>query len=102
MRAAIEPIHLGEVVMERMTRIDQLTIVRNHVRRGFDSHRQDVDGEKVVEVSVEVGWLDGEVEELVFSETVGFPTMIDGKESTRDWYAEWRAETLSGEGADGR
>lgn len=94
MRAAIDPIYLGEVLMERMTRIDQLTIVRNHVRRGFDAHQQDVDGEKVTEISVEVGWLDGDVEELVFSRLVGFPILVDGKESNRDWYAEWRAETL--------
>lgn len=97
MRAAIDPIYLGEAVMERMTRLDQLTIVRNHVRRGFDSHRQDVDGERVTEVSVEVGWLDGDVETLVFDRLVGFPTEIDGSPASRDWYAEWKEETLAAE-----
>lgn len=95
MRAAIDPIYLGEVVMERMTRIDQLTIVRNHVRRGFVSHDEDVDGHKVTELSVDVGWLDGDVETLVFDRMVGFPLMIDGEPAKRDWYAEWKAETLS-------
>lgn len=97
MRAAIDPIYLGEVVMERMTRLDQLTIVRNHVRRGFDSHKQDVDGERVTEVSVEAGWLDGDVETLVFDKLVGFPIEIDGSPASRDWYAEWKAETLAAE-----
>lgn len=97
MRAEIDPIHLADVVMDKMTRMDQLTVVRNHARRGFESHRQDVDGEKVTEVSVEVGWLDGDVEVLTFSQLFGFPIMIDGEKSKRDWYAEWRMETLSGE-----
>ena len=97
MRAAIDPIYLGEAVMERMTRLDQLTIVRNHVRRGFDSHKQDVDGERVTEVSVEVGWLDGDVETLVFDKLVGFPIEIGGSPANRDWYAEWKAETLAAE-----
>ena len=97
MRAAIDPIYLGEAVMERMTRLDQLTVVRNHVRRGFDSHKQDVDGDRVTEISVEVGWLDGDVETLVFDKLVGFPIEIDGSAANRDWYAEWRAETLAPE-----
>ncbi len=97
MRAAIDPIYLGEVVMERMTRLDQLTIVRNHARRGFLAHEQDVTGERVTEVEVEVGWLDGDVETLVFDRSVGFPIIIDGESATRDWYEEWRHETLSSE-----
>lgn len=97
MRAAIDPIYLGEVVMERMTKLDQLTIVRNHARRGFLAHEQDVNGERVTEVEVEVGWLDGDVETLVFNRAVGFPIVIEGEPATRDWYAEWREETLSAE-----
>lgn len=97
MRAAIDPIYLGEVVMERMTRLDQLTIVRNHARRGFLAHEQDVTGERVTEVEVEVGWLDGDVETLVFDRFCGFPIIIDGESAARDWYEEWRHETLSSE-----
>ncbi len=97
MRAAIDPIYLGEVVMERMTRLDQLTIVRNHARRGFLAHEQDVTGERVTEVEVEVGWLDGDVETLVFDRFCGFPILIDGSASFRDWYAEWKDETIAGE-----
>ena len=97
MRAAIDPIYLGEVVMERMTRLDQLTIVRNHARRGFLAHEQDVNGERVTEVEVEVGWLDGDVETLVFDRSVGFPVVIDGESAGRDWYQEWREETLLSE-----
>lgn len=97
MRAAIDPIYLGEVVMERMTKLDQLTIVRNHARRGFLAHEQDVNGERVTEVEVEVGWLDGDVETLVFNRAVGFPVVIEGEPAARDWYAEWREETLSAE-----
>ena len=97
MRAAIDPIYLGEVVMERMTRLDQLTIVRNHARRGFLAHEQDVTGERVTEVEVEVGWLDGDVETLVFDRFCGFPIVIDGEAAGRDWYQEWREETLSSE-----
>ena len=97
MRAAIDPIYLGEVVMERMTKLDQLTIVRNHARRGFLAHEQDVNGERVTEVEVEVGWLDGDVETLVFNRAVGFPIIIEGEPAARDWYAEWREETLSAE-----
>lgn len=95
MRAAIDPIYLGEVVMDRMTRLDQLTIVRNHVRRGFAAHEQDVDGKKVAEISVEVGWLDGDVETLIFDRSVGFPLQIEGQPVGRDWYEEWRVETLA-------
>ena len=94
MRAAIDPIYLGEVVMERMTRLDQLTIVRNHARRGIRAHEQDAHGERVEEVEVEVSWLDGDVETLVFDRNVGYPVEIDGEKSRRDWIAEWKEETL--------
>ena len=51
----------------------------------------------MTEVEVEVGWLDGDVETLVFDRSVGFPIMIDGEAAGRDWYQEWREETLSSE-----
>lgn len=95
MRAAIDPLYLTEIVMERMTMLDQLTVVRNYVRKGFDAHRRDVNGEFVTEVSVEVGWLNGDIETLVFDKFVGYPVQIDGKKPDRDWMAEWRSETLS-------
>ncbi len=43
------------------------------------------------------GWLDGDVETLVFDKLVGFPIEIDGSPASRDWYAEWKAETLAAE-----
>lgn len=95
MRLTIDPIYLGDVVQDRMTRLDQLTVVRNYVRKAINGYRKDAEGRKVEEIEVEVGWLDGDVEMLVFDMMVGWPVEIDGKKSDRNWYAEWRAETLA-------
>ena len=93
MRVILEPIYLTEVALDRMTQIDQLTIVRNHARRGIAAHDRDAEGGKVREVEVEVVWLDGTVETLVFDRMCGFPI-----EPKRDWFTEWRRETLRLEG----
>lgn len=86
LRIEVEPIYISEVALDIMSKFDQLTLVRNHVRKTLAAHRQDVDGVKVSEASVEVGWLDGEIETLIFDLMVGFPT-----NTSRDWYAEWAA-----------
>lgn len=93
LRVNADPIYLGEIALDRMTRLDQLTVVRNHVRKCFAAHREDVSGEAVSQVEVEVGWLSGDVDTLVFDKMVGFPIEPPGV----DWYAEWRSETLSPE-----
>mgnify|MGYP003489008442 FL=1 len=88
MRVKIDPVYVSEHALDQMPRLDQLTIVRNQVRKGFEAHDMAADGERVTEVQVEVAWLDGDVEVLVFDRLVGFPL-----EPGRDWYQEWKQET---------
>lgn len=88
MRVVIDPVYVSEHALDQMPRLDQLTIVRNQVWKGFEAHDMAADGERVTEIQVEVGWLDGDVETLVFDRSVGFPI-----EPERDWYKEWKKET---------
>jgi hypothetical protein len=92
MRVSIDPIYLFEAALEKMTKLDQLTIVRNHARRGFEAHDKDAEDVFVEEVEVEVSWLDGDIETLVFNRLCGFPVS-----PKRDWYQQWRNETLAAE-----
>lgn len=88
MRVRLDAVHVAEHALDQMPRLDQLTVVRNMVRRGIDAHRQSADGDSLTEAVIEVAWIDGDVEDLVFDLFVGFPTNIE-----RDWYAEWKSET---------
>lgn len=88
MRVRLDTVHVAEHALDQMPRLDQLTVVRNFVRRGMDAHRQSADGEPLTEAVVEVAWIDGDMEDLVFDLHVGFPTNIE-----RDWYSEWKSET---------
>ena len=87
MRLAADLFDVSSVAADMMPRLDQLTLVRNHGRGLFDAHYADVDGDVVVEAELEVAWLDGTVETLVFDRFVGFPL-----QPIRDWYAEWERE----------
>lgn len=88
MRVRIDPVYVSEHALDLMPRFDQLTIVRNQVRKGFDAHSKTADGERVTEIQVEVVWIDGDVEDLVFDLMAGFPITPE-----RDWYQEWKDET---------
>ncbi len=88
MRVRIDPVYVSEHALDQMPRIDQLTIVRNQVRKGFEAYDIAADGDRVTEIEVEVGWLDGDVEDLLFDRMVGFPLTPE-----RDWYEEWKKET---------
>ena len=92
LRLRVDPVHVAEYASDQMMELDQLTLVRNEVRKGFEAHDHSTDGHRVEEIEVEVGWLNGDVETLVFDRLVGFPISPE-----RDWYARWKAE--SGVGA---
>lgn len=87
MRVRIDPVYISEHALDQMPRLDQLTIVRNHVLKGFKAHDVTADGNRAMEIEVEVAWLDGDIEDLVFDRVVGFPV-----EPVRDWYSEWKSE----------
>lgn len=84
MRVTIDPISIDEYVVDQMTRMDQLTVVRNYVRKWLATNPQDAHEKQVSEVEVEVTWLDGDIEDCVFDRMVGFPI-----KPKRDWYKEW-------------
>lgn len=90
MRAEFDPIYLSELCASHMSRLDQLTVVRNAVRKLFLAHDISAEGDYVDECSIDVSWLDGDTETLVFDRMVGFPLEPD-----RDWYAEWKKEVLN-------
>ena len=64
-----------------LTRFDELTLVRRYVRSQLAGRIQ------ACGASVRVAWANGEVEDLRFDETVGYPV-----EPVRDWVGEWKAE----------
>lgn len=68
--------------VRRDNRLEQLTDVRNHVRRELKIH-PGADSASVV-----VEWNEGEVEDLVFDRNVGYPVGTSGKE----WYNNWKEE----------
>lgn len=88
MRIGIDTVFVSEHAIDQMPKLDQLTIVRNLVRKGFRAHDQDADGERVTEIEVEAVWLDGDMETLVFDRLVGFPLTPE-----RDWYGDWKKDT---------
>jgi hypothetical protein len=91
-RIEISPIYIGKQVIGDITTFDQLTIVRNAVRKSFLDHRKAATGESVSEIEVQVCWLDGSLETLVFDEYVGFPKIVDGNVCEIDWYSDWKRE----------
>lgn len=68
--------------MRRDTRFDQLTDVRNFVRRQMLAHPG------VKSLSVDVTWSNGEIETLVFDEWVGYPVGTSGE----NWINKWKEE----------
>lgn len=70
-----------------LLKIDQLTIVRNHVRKWLSAHEESAEGDSVSEIAVEVVWQNGDIEEMVFDSSVGFPIS-----PARDWFEEWLRE----------
>lgn len=87
MRLKIDPFYVSEHCDGKIFQIDQLTLVRNYVRAQLQSHRESVDGDCPTEVSLEVAWQNGDIEELTFTDSVGFPISPE-----RDWYGDWLKE----------
>lgn len=62
--------------------LDQLTQVRNYVRKQFTMH----DDAEMIQVSV--AWQTGDVDDLVFDKQVGYPQGTDEK----FWFKRWTSE----------
>ena len=62
--------------------LDQLTQVRNYVRKQFTMH------EGAVKIQVSVAWQTGDVDDLVFDKHVGYPVGTDEK----FWLNRWTSE----------
>ena len=84
MRLTLEPLYVAEHTGSTLLKVDQLTLVRNHVRKQIKAHEISVDGEMPSEFEVEVAWQDGDVDMLVFDKNAGFPI-----EPVVDWYGDW-------------
>lgn len=82
-----DKVDLGQFKATGAHRFDQLNAVRRFVRLGLFGRTERVGA------VIEVTWADGEIEELVFDHTVGYPT----NKPDVDWLAEWKAEIQNGQ-----
>lgn len=62
--------------------LDQLTQVRNYVRKQFTMH----EGAEMIQVSV--AWQNGDVDDIVFDKWVGYPVGTD----ENFWFKRWTSE----------
>lgn len=76
-------VDIGEFpIPDAASRFDQLTLVRNYVRQQFTLH------EGATEIEVLVFWSNGDGEDMVFDEHVGYPLGTDEKFWLKYWTSE--------------